>query len=59
MLSVIFPPGFLKPIRLATRFAGDKAEVLEQATDLVLKIALDLDQLGPAWARPFRTAPIP
>jgi hypothetical protein len=32
----------------AARFANDQAEVLEQATDLVLEIALDLDQLSPA-----------
>jgi hypothetical protein len=33
---------------MAARFANDKTVVLEQATDLVLKITLDLDQLGPA-----------
>jgi hypothetical protein len=33
---------------ITTRFANDKTVVLQQATDLVLKIALDLDQLGPA-----------
>ena len=31
---------------LATRFANDKTKVLEQAADLVFKIALDLDQLS-------------
>ncbi len=33
---------------VAARLADDEAEVLEQATDLVLEIALDLDQQGPA-----------
>ncbi len=32
----------------AARLADDQAEVLEQAADLVLEIALDLDQLSPA-----------
>ncbi len=32
----------------AARLADDQTEVLEQATDLVLEITLDLDQLGPA-----------
>ena len=32
---------------VATRFADAQAQVLQQATDLVLEIALDLDQLGP------------
>ena len=36
------------PEDLAARLADDESEVLEQAADLVLKIALDLDQLSPA-----------
>jgi len=31
-----------------SRFADDQNQVLEQTTDLVLKITLDLDQLVPA-----------
>ncbi len=33
---------------VAAHFADDQTEVLQQATDLVLEIAFDLDQLGAA-----------
>ncbi len=38
---------------IAAHFADDQTEVLQQATDLVLEITLDLDQLGPATRRSY------